>query len=582
MQVDDTPRRQVVKTKNLIIFLCLIVFVLAYAGCAEKHLTKSDGTASAQNESANKQNEQPSAGGKSAIQNEQPSLAGEPAKQNNSEEQTTRESAVSQITTCLKDIHFDFDQYSLRPEDRQILSSHADYLLKNKNVKVIIEGNCDERGTTEYNLALGDRRAQEAMNFLVNSGVDRERIKAISYGKERPLDPGHNEEAWARNRRDHFVSPCTVQETPKLMRTDQSLKLMQGKYKTTTNHEERQITRPINEKSIDNSAVDWSPDGKSIATAGDPMQVTIWDSVSLSIRHQLNQGVRDWGGGNITFSPDSKYLASGLGAVNVWNVADGTLQATLIAPHITTHKPQYRGIESLCYSPDGRMLVVVYTGDKQIVIAYRIADGKVAWTYEPQLTLEPQRTKGSPLLTTPLVFTPDGKRVIFSTGEWSGYDVNLKWLSRILLLDAESGEFLRSIDDIHMNIPTALALSHDGKWVATGTSTGERYQRTNKKTHQVVTFENKDPVRIWNVATGKLVRELPVHSRVWSLAFSQDGKYLFGATRDINVWDTESGKMVQVMKSNPEPMSLALSPDGKRLAAACQSKLSIYEIMNFP
>jgi WD40 repeat protein len=310
--------------------------------------------------------------------------------------------------------------------------------------------------------------------------------------------------------------------------------------------------------------------------------VTIWDSVSLSIRHQLNQGVRDWGGGNITFSPDSKYLASGLGAVKVWNVADGTLQTTLIAPHITTHKPQYRGIESLCYSPDGRMLVVVYTGDKQIVIAYRIADGKVAWTYEPQLTLEPKRTKGSSLLTTPLVFTPDGKRVIFSTGEWSGYDVNLKWLSRILLLDAESGEFLRSIDDIHMNSPTALALSHDGKWVATGTSTGERYQRTNRETHQVVTFENKDPVRIWNVATGKLVRELPVHSRVWSLAFSQDGKYLFGATRDINVWDTESGKMVQVIKSNPEPMSLALSPDGKRLAAACQSKLSIYEIMNFP
>ena len=571
------------KTKNLIIFLCLIVFVLAYAGCAEKHLTKSDGTASAQNESAIKQNEQPS-------------LDGEPAKQNNSEEQTTRESAVSQITTCLKDIHFDFDQYSLRPEDRQILSIHADYLLKNKNVKVIIEGNCDDRGTTEYNLALGDRRAQEAMNFLVNSGVDRERIKTISYGKERPLDPGHNEEAWARNRRDHFVSPCTVQETPKLMRTeqsklgpkntvafaDQSLKLMQGKYKTTTNHEERQITRLISEKSVDNSAVDWSPDGKSIATAGDPMQVTIWDSVSLSIRHQLNQGIRDWGGGNITFSPDSKYLASGLGAVNVWNVADGTLQATLIAPHITTHKPQYRGIESLCYSPDGRMLVVVYTGDKQIVIAYRIADGKVAWTYEPQPTLEPQRTKGSPLLTAPLVFTPDGKRVIFSTGEWSGYDVNLKWLSKILLLDAESGEFLRSIDDIHMNNPTALALSHDGKWVATGTSTGERYQRTNKKTHQVVTFENKDPIRIWNIATGKLVRELPVHSRVWSLAFSQDGKYLFGATRDINVWDTESGKMVQVIRSNPEPMSLALSPDGKRLAAACQSKLSIYEIMNFP
>ena len=180
------------KTRKSIVFLCLIVFTLAYAGCAGKHLTECDWTASAQKESAIKQNEQPS-------------VAGHPSKQNNSEEQTTRESAVSHITTHLKDIHFDFDQHSIRPEYGQILSSNADYLLKNKNVKIIIEGNCDERGTTEYNLALGSKRAQEAKKFLVNSGIDRKRIKTISYGKEHPLDPDHNEEAWAKNRRDHFV-----------------------------------------------------------------------------------------------------------------------------------------------------------------------------------------------------------------------------------------------------------------------------------------------------------------------------------------------------------------------------------------
>jgi peptidoglycan-associated lipoprotein len=115
------------------------------------------------------------------------------------------EPTALQIKADLKDIHFDFDQYSISQEDRKILSSHAGYLLKHKNVKIVIEGNCDERGTTEYNLALGDRRAQEAKKFLVNSGVDRERIKTISYGKERPLDPDHNEEAWAKNRRDHFT-----------------------------------------------------------------------------------------------------------------------------------------------------------------------------------------------------------------------------------------------------------------------------------------------------------------------------------------------------------------------------------------
>jgi peptidoglycan-associated lipoprotein len=184
------------KMRKSIIFLCLIVFVLAYAGCAEKHLTKSEGTA--QNNSAIKQNEQPSTVGKSAKQEES-------AKQGNSKEQTAMESVVSQNITNLKDIHFDFDQYSIRPDDRQILSGHTNLLLKNKKVKIVIEGNCDERGTTEYNLALGDRRAQEAKKFLVNSGVDQKRIKTISYGKERPLDPDHNEDAWAKNRRDDFV-----------------------------------------------------------------------------------------------------------------------------------------------------------------------------------------------------------------------------------------------------------------------------------------------------------------------------------------------------------------------------------------
>ncbi|MCX7635802.1 MAG: peptidoglycan-associated lipoprotein Pal [Syntrophales bacterium] len=105
----------------------------------------------------------------------------------------------------LKDIHFDFDQSTLRPDARAILKEHAAWLLKNPGVSVLIEGHCDERGTNEYNLALGDRRANETMKYLVELGVAKERIKTISYGEERPLDPGHNEAAWAKNRRAHFV-----------------------------------------------------------------------------------------------------------------------------------------------------------------------------------------------------------------------------------------------------------------------------------------------------------------------------------------------------------------------------------------
>jgi peptidoglycan-associated lipoprotein len=104
-----------------------------------------------------------------------------------------------------KDIHFDFDKYDIRQEDEAILKENAAWLEKNPQMKIQIEGHCDERGTSEYNLALGERRATMAKRYLVSLGIASNRISTISYGKERPLDPGHNEEAWAKNRRAHIV-----------------------------------------------------------------------------------------------------------------------------------------------------------------------------------------------------------------------------------------------------------------------------------------------------------------------------------------------------------------------------------------
>ena len=104
-----------------------------------------------------------------------------------------------------QDIHFDFDKSSLTPAAQAILRDKAAYLLANPNLSVIIEGNCDERGTNEYNMALGDRRASSAKNFLVDLGVESRRLTTISYGEEKPIDPAHNEAAWAKNRRAHFV-----------------------------------------------------------------------------------------------------------------------------------------------------------------------------------------------------------------------------------------------------------------------------------------------------------------------------------------------------------------------------------------
>ena len=101
-------------------------------------------------------------------------------------------------------IYFDFDKSELKPAARAVLVKKAEWLRKNPNHAVRIEGHCDERGTNEYNLALGERRAMAAWKFLNALGISGDRMSTISYGEEKPADPGHNESAWSKNRRDEF------------------------------------------------------------------------------------------------------------------------------------------------------------------------------------------------------------------------------------------------------------------------------------------------------------------------------------------------------------------------------------------
>ena len=101
-------------------------------------------------------------------------------------------------------VRFDFDKYTLSEQARETLADHARKLSENPGVKLLIEGHCDEWGTIEYNLALGEKRAETVKQYLVSYGIDPSRLSTISYGKERPVDPGHNEAAWAKNRRCEF------------------------------------------------------------------------------------------------------------------------------------------------------------------------------------------------------------------------------------------------------------------------------------------------------------------------------------------------------------------------------------------
>jgi peptidoglycan-associated lipoprotein len=105
----------------------------------------------------------------------------------------------------LANVYFDYDRYDLKEDARATLAANAKQLEGNTSARITIEGHCDERGTTEYNLALGEKRAQAARDYLVNYGIAGDRLSTVSYGEERPVDPGSNEDAWAKNRRAAFV-----------------------------------------------------------------------------------------------------------------------------------------------------------------------------------------------------------------------------------------------------------------------------------------------------------------------------------------------------------------------------------------
>jgi len=106
----------------------------------------------------------------------------------------------------VEDIFFDYDRSSIREDARPALEDNASYLKANGNTRILIEGHCDERGTSEYNIALGERRAQAAKRYLTDLGIDPSKISTISYGKEKPFCEGHNEQCWQENRRAHFVT----------------------------------------------------------------------------------------------------------------------------------------------------------------------------------------------------------------------------------------------------------------------------------------------------------------------------------------------------------------------------------------
>ncbi|MFO7964237.1 MAG: peptidoglycan-associated lipoprotein Pal [Desulfobacterales bacterium] len=144
------------------------------------------------------------AGETSVTQTEEEDMITGPTEEELAAEEAERIAATEREQFVNQDIYFNFDKADLSPEAQAVLKEKAAWLRENPEVDVIIEGHCDERGTNEYNIALGERRAQSAKIFLVDLGISPDRLSTISYGEEMPVDPGHNESAWQKNRRAHF------------------------------------------------------------------------------------------------------------------------------------------------------------------------------------------------------------------------------------------------------------------------------------------------------------------------------------------------------------------------------------------
>lgn len=177
-----------------IAMLVLCVFVLFMTGCSKKVVSKDEGVGEK----------------KAAVAEAKPLTddeAREQALKRDAEAAAAAAAAAAAEAAKFKfeDIRFAYDKSAIEPAARPTLTKLADWLMKNKNYALVIAGHCDERGTVEYNLALGQRRAEAAMKYLIDLGVKQADIATISYGKESPLDPGHNEEAWAKNRRANFT-----------------------------------------------------------------------------------------------------------------------------------------------------------------------------------------------------------------------------------------------------------------------------------------------------------------------------------------------------------------------------------------
>jgi peptidoglycan-associated lipoprotein len=188
------------RTMMVLLSLVLMLSLFALYGCPKKAEVASAPEEAKKVEQAPAKSAEEIAAEKAAAEKRAAEAAAKAA-----EEAKARE-AAAKAAAGLQPIYFDFDKSFVRDDAKAVMKANADYLKANPKVKVRIEGNCDERGTIEYNQALGQRRAASAKKYLTDMGISAKRISLISYGKEKPVCTQSTEDCWQKNRRDDFIA----------------------------------------------------------------------------------------------------------------------------------------------------------------------------------------------------------------------------------------------------------------------------------------------------------------------------------------------------------------------------------------
>jgi WD40 repeat protein len=310
-------------------------------------------------------------------------------------------------------------------------------------------------------------------------------------------------------------------------------------------------------------SVAWSPDGTQVATGGIlDLTVSIWDPATGRLVRTLTD--RPGSVRALAYSPDGRFLVAGRGfvastkdhmSVDIWETRRAGLVRSLRGPvHATTGSMD---VDAMAFSADGAQLIAAYL---DVVVIYDVKTGGTIRT----LPLPPF------VAGTSLASSPDGRTI-------AGGDIR----GTIRIWDGTTGSLVRTIA-AHSGSVRSLAYAPDGKALASSTETGIIQGRLNEATREFERKRNDDPIRIWDLHTGKLRAELAGHTaKVQAVRYGRGGKHLFSASQDrtIKIWDVATSRSIETLKGHGDLIySLALSPDGRHLASAGGSVVTLWEL----